>query len=91
MRKSWGSRVDPLLANPTVPYNTRAVIDACRPWDRIDTFPRVAQSSPAQVRETVAKWSELFSDPRFPLPDTVVPSSAVDEHGGAVTPMDKKD
>ena len=48
-----GQQVDPLLANPTVPA-TRAVIDACRPWDRIDTFPRVAQSSPAQVRETVA-------------------------------------
>jgi 4-hydroxy-3-polyprenylbenzoate decarboxylase len=91
LRKTWGSKVDPLLANPAVPYNTRAVIDACRPYNRIDTFPRVAQASPARVRETVAKWKELFSDPRFPLPDTVVPSGAVDEHGGAVTPMDKKD
>ena len=91
LRKSWGSKVDPLLANPAVPYNTRAVIDACRPYDRIDTFPRVAQASPARVRDTVAKWKELFSDPRFPLPDTVVPSGAVDEHGGAITPMDKKD
>ena len=77
MRKSWGSKVDPLLANPAAPYNTRALIDACRPFEKIDTFPRVAQSSPEQVRETVAKWKDLFADPRFPLPESVIPSSAV--------------
>ena len=93
MRKSWGSKVDPMLANPAVPYNTSALIDACRPFEKIDTFPRVAQSSPARVRETVGKWKELFADPRFPLPETVVPSSAVDEasRGSGLTPLDKKD
>jgi UbiD family decarboxylase len=93
MRKSWGSRVDPMLADPSVPYNTRALIDACRPFEKLETFPRVAQSSPAQVRETVAKWKDLFADPRFPLPETVIPSAAVDEkpHGSGVTAMDKKD
>jgi 4-hydroxy-3-polyprenylbenzoate decarboxylase len=79
MRKSWGSRVDPLLADPSTPYNTRALIDACRPFERIDSFPRVAQSSPALVRETVEKWKELFSDPRFPLPESTIPSSSVKE------------
>ena len=79
LRKSWGSRVDPLLDDPTAPYNTRAVIDACRPFEKRDSFPRVAQSSPRRVRETVAKWKELFADPRFPLPETVIPSAAVDE------------
>jgi 4-hydroxy-3-polyprenylbenzoate decarboxylase len=78
MRKSWGSKVDPMLADPTVPYNTRALIDACRPFEKLNTFPRVAQSTPRQVRETVAKWKTLFADPRFPLPETVVPSAAVD-------------
>ncbi len=33
---------------------------------------------PRQVRETVTKWKALFGDPRFPLPETVVPSAAVD-------------
>ena len=93
MRKSWGSKVDPMLADPTVPYNTRALIDACRPFEKIDTFPRVAQSSPARVRETVAKWKDLFTDPRFPLPETVIPSAAVDEEvrGSGVTSLDRKD
>ena len=93
MRKSWGSKVDPLLANPAVPYNTRALIDACRPFEKLGTFPRVAQSSPTQMRETVAKWKELFADPRFPLPDSVIPSAAVDEEtpGSGITPLDRKD
>lgn len=93
MRKSWGSKVDPMLADPAVPYNTRAVIDACRPFEKLDTFPRVAQSSPAQMRETVAKWKELFADPRFPLPDTVIPSAAVEEdrRAAGLTPLDRKD
>jgi hypothetical protein len=51
---------------------TRAVIDACRPFEKLATFPQVAESSPAQMRETVAKWKEIFTDPRFPLPDTVI-------------------
>ena len=92
MRKSWGSKVDPLLADPSVPYNSRALIDACRPFEKLDTFPRVAQASPRLVRETVAKWKALFADPRFALPDSAVPSTAVaesDTHGQ--TGMDKKD
>jgi UbiD family decarboxylase len=92
MRKSWGSKVDPLLADPAVPYNTRALIDACRPYEKLHTFPRVAQSSPARVRETVGKWKELFADPRFPLPETVIPSTAVtQEEEGGMTAMDKRD
>jgi hypothetical protein len=86
MRKSWGSKVDPLLDNPAVPYNTRALIDACRPFEKLATFPRVAQASPALVRETVAKWKELFADPRFPLPESVLPSMAVSDSSGGTPP-----
>jgi 4-hydroxy-3-polyprenylbenzoate decarboxylase len=92
MRKSWGSKVDPLLADPTVPYNSRALIDACRPFEKIDTFPRVAQVNPQMAREIVAKWKDLFADPRFPLPESTIPSSAVGEqHGAGVSAMDRKD
>jgi UbiD family decarboxylase len=79
MRRSWGSRVDPLVEDAAVPYNTRAIIDACRPFEKFATFPRVAEASPALVRDTVTKWKELFADPRFPLPETVIPSAAVSE------------
>jgi 3-polyprenyl-4-hydroxybenzoate decarboxylase len=91
MRKSWGSKVDPLLADPAVPYNSRALIDACRPFEKRDNFPLVAQSSPRRVRETITKWKDLFADPRFPLPDTVIPSPAVDADAPRVTDGDGKD
>jgi 3-polyprenyl-4-hydroxybenzoate decarboxylase len=93
MRKSWGSKVDPLVADPTTPYNSRLLIDACRPFEKLDTFPRVAQSTPVRVRQTMAKWKELFADPRFPLPETMVPSAAVGEPGSGrgITSMDPKD
>ena len=88
MRKTWGSKVDPLLENPAVPYNSRALIDACRPFEKLESFPLVAQSSPERVRETVTKWKDLFADPRFPLPETVIPSTAVqgEEPPAASTP-----
>lgn len=98
MRKSWGSRVDPLLADPAAPYNSRALIDACRPFEKLATFPRVAQASPQRLRETAARWKELFADPRFPLPDTAIPSTTLEsvvpsrkaELGSRLTPMDDK-
>ena len=30
------------------------------------------------MRKTVAKWKDLFADPRFPLPESVIPSAAVE-------------
>jgi UbiD family decarboxylase len=69
MHKSWGSKVDPLLIDMSAPYNSRALLDACRPYERLATFPRVAEASPQRVRETLARWQSVFSDPRFPLPD----------------------
>jgi UbiD family decarboxylase len=78
MRKSWGSKVDPLLTNPAAPYNSRALLDACRPFDRLDSFPQVAEAGPVLVRETLARWREVFADPRFPLPASAIPSGSND-------------
>jgi 4-hydroxy-3-polyprenylbenzoate decarboxylase len=69
MRKSWGSKADPMLRDQRRPYNTRAIIDACKPYDWIDEFPPVAQASTELLSATRAKWADIFSDPRFPLPD----------------------
>jgi 4-hydroxy-3-polyprenylbenzoate decarboxylase len=101
MRKSWGSKVDPLLENPAAPYNSRALIDACRPFEKLATFPRVAQISPTTFRDTVARWKDLFADPRFPLPESGIPSTAVTDRAAdsertappdvRTTPLDGKD
>ena len=87
MRKSWGSKADPMLRDHRRPYNTRAIIDACRPYDWIEEFPRVAQASPALLRQTRDKWSEIFSDPRFPLPEGAIGNAEVDTESHGVQKM----
>src|SRR5205823_1266547 len=59
MRKSWGSKADP-LAHGGPPYNTRALIDACKPFERIAEWPRVAQASPDYLRTLHTKWRDVF-------------------------------
>lgn len=88
MRKSWGSQLDPLLTDPARLYNSRVIIDACRPYERIKEFPRVAQPSPAFMRTIRQKWSDLFSDPRFPLPELAVSHAEADTVSQGAVMMD---
>jgi hypothetical protein len=37
------------------------IIDACRPYDRLDTFPRVARASAEEAAELRRAWPDLFS------------------------------
>jgi UbiD family decarboxylase len=60
MRKTWGSRVDPLVEPGTPPFINRAVIDACRPWARLDEFPRVAEASPELLDRVRRRWPDLL-------------------------------
>jgi len=60
MRKSWSGPIDPLVRDRNSAYNSRAVIDACRPFDWINEFPKVAEADPAYLREIKTKWSAVF-------------------------------
>jgi 3-polyprenyl-4-hydroxybenzoate decarboxylase len=60
LRRQRGSRLDPMLAPGAPPFTSRAVIDACRPWERLSSFPKVAQSDPGYPSEVRARW---FADP----------------------------
>ena len=42
-------------------FGARAIIDACRRYDWIGDFPKVAQSTPEVKQEVLEKWRELFS------------------------------
>ncbi|WP_433298478.1 UbiD family decarboxylase [Pseudonocardia sp. CA-142604] len=59
-RYTWGSRVDPLREPGAPPYNTRAVIDACRPFERLAGFPRVAETSRELRDQVLAKWPDVL-------------------------------
>jgi 4-hydroxy-3-polyprenylbenzoate decarboxylase len=59
IKRSWSTPLDPLLFEP--PWqNNRAVVDACRPWDKKDRFPKVAEASPELKAKVQAKWPHLY-------------------------------
>ncbi|MDQ0189058.1 UbiD family decarboxylase [Alicyclobacillus cycloheptanicus] len=62
IRNAMGSKNDPMSVTYTskAMFSSRAIIDACRPFDHLDDFPPVAEASPelqAQVRE---KWRDVL-------------------------------
>ncbi|MDQ0380462.1 UbiD family decarboxylase [Amycolatopsis thermophila] len=61
LRQTWGSRLDPLWTEGTPARNTRAIIDACRPFERLGSFPRVARSEPEFLREIERKWGDQLA------------------------------
>ena len=56
----WSSRLDTLVTDKSLPYNTRMVIDACRPYELLDSFPKVCESSPELAARVRAKYPELY-------------------------------
>jgi len=60
MHKSWGGRADPVLADKSIPYNSRALIDACRPFERRDAYPPLAEASPELLMRVARKWSDAL-------------------------------
>jgi 4-hydroxy-3-polyprenylbenzoate decarboxylase len=56
-RRAWSGPLDPILDKASS-TNSRAVIDACRPFERLKDFPMVAKAS-AELRRQVA---EKFAD-----------------------------
>ena len=63
IRTSWSTALDPMsYPEGLKALNARLVIDACRPWARRDTFPRVARSSKALDDRIRAKWAAILPD-----------------------------
>ncbi len=60
MRKGWSGPIDPMVRDRSIGYNSRAIIDACRPFDWIDEFPHVAEADPAYLRQIKSKWPKVF-------------------------------
>jgi UbiD family decarboxylase len=61
LRRMQASPLDPMSYPADVrAFNARMVIDACRPWERLSTFPKVARATPelrAHIRE---KFNSIF-------------------------------
>jgi 4-hydroxy-3-polyprenylbenzoate decarboxylase len=60
IRKVWSGPLDPRIARGTA-FNSRAVIDACRPFEQLKTFPPVARASKELLAEVSAKFKDMLS------------------------------
>ncbi len=57
MRRAWSGPLDPLMVKN---MNSRGLIDACRPFERIDTFPPVARASEELKARVAAKFAQYL-------------------------------
>jgi len=56
IRRHWSGPLDPRLPKG-VTWNSRAIIDACRPYEMLGEFPPVVKASP-ELREQVFRKFE---------------------------------
>jgi UbiD family decarboxylase len=59
VRKAWSGPLDPMLT-PGTSHNSRAIIHACKPYERINDFPMVARSSPELLKQVADKFADVL-------------------------------
>jgi 4-hydroxy-3-polyprenylbenzoate decarboxylase len=63
LKRCWSTPLDPMAYAGTGPayFNNRMIIDACRPYDRLATFPAVARATATEAATLRSNWPELFA------------------------------
>jgi 4-hydroxy-3-polyprenylbenzoate decarboxylase len=60
LRGCWSTVLDPMCYSETDPRNARVVIDACKPFSRRDTFPRVARNSSELDQHILERFKDIL-------------------------------
>jgi len=61
IRKGWSTPLDPMIPHDAKVFqNSRAVIDACRPYERLADFPKVARATPELLEAVHAKFGHIL-------------------------------
>ena len=60
IRRCWSTHLDPIIPVSRKGLNSRAIIEATRPYEWIADFPPVVAPSPALEREVMKKWSHVI-------------------------------
>ena len=89
IQRGMGSKNDPMfVAYPyDAPFSSKAIIDACRPWDHLHEFPAVAEASQGTAGKNAREVEGPALDPPFP-PEMEKPGGGQPEQhadGGDVT------
>src|SRR6266404_4180422 len=62
IRRSWSGPLDPIIPKGQKGHSSRAIIDACRPYEWMSEFPPVAESSPEVRRAAEEKWGKILDE-----------------------------
>lgn len=61
IRRAWSTPLDTMIRKPTNAYfNSRAIIDACKPYEWIDEFPEDIKIDPELAEKVKKKWGDLL-------------------------------
>lgn len=62
IQRGMGSKNDPMfVAYPyAAPFSSKAIIDACRPFEYLDEFPAVAEASKELQEKVRKKWKDVL-------------------------------
>jgi 4-hydroxy-3-polyprenylbenzoate decarboxylase len=60
LRRCWSGPLDPIIRPGQKGFNSRALVDATRPFEWRDEFPLVAESSPERRAEVLKKWGPVI-------------------------------
>jgi 4-hydroxy-3-polyprenylbenzoate decarboxylase len=61
IRRCWSGPLDPIIPKNRKGFNSRAIIDACRPYEWRDEFPDVVEVEENMKKKVLEKWKGLFS------------------------------
>ena len=62
LRRCWSGPLDPRIARDQVGFSSRAIIDATRPYEWRDKFPKSSGAS-RELKQAVAKrWKNLLTE-----------------------------
>jgi UbiD family decarboxylase len=63
IKRAWSGPLDPIIKTEKKGFNSRMIIDACRPFEWRHEFPAVAEASVELMDKTRAKWGDLILGP----------------------------
>ena len=61
LRRCWSGPLDPIIPKDKKGFNSRAIIDATRPYEWLDSFPPVSRSSRELRSRIMGKWGDKLS------------------------------
>jgi UbiD family decarboxylase len=59
IRDTWSQRLDPMQHDN---LSSKVIVNACKPFERLDTFPKTAEISAELRTETLEKWGAFLQD-----------------------------